>query len=140
MVVTLLPWATGYWALLALTAGFGLGMAAVTGSTSALVSDLSRSSAYGSALGVLGSIKDVGHAAGPAVVGFLVLSWSYRPAFGLVAAVLAAGRAPLRPAGARRDDGVPARCADRPGLAALPGQAASGGGRPRRERSPDRRK
>ena len=90
VVVALLPWAAGYWALLALTAGFGLGMAAVTGSTSALVSDLSRSSAYGSALGVLGSIKDVGHAAGPAVVGFLVLTWGYRPAFGLVAAVLAA--------------------------------------------------
>ena len=141
VVVTLLPWATGYWALLALTAGFGLGMAAVTGSTSALVSDLSRSSAYGSALGVLGSIKDVGHAAGPAVVGFLVLSWGYRPAFGLVAACWQLPRSSSSCLSATRRRRSPIRCAEKPGVAAVDRSGrVTGPAGSRRKRTPDRRK
>jgi MFS family permease len=74
----------------ALTALFGLGVAAVTASTSALVSDLSRAAAYGASLGVLSSVMDVGHSAGPMVTGLLVVAWGYSPAFALVAALLAA--------------------------------------------------
>jgi MFS family permease len=77
--------------LMALTSLFGLGVAAVTASTAAMVSDLSRASAYGSALGVLSSIMDVGHASGPAVTGYLVAGWHYGPAFGVVAGVLIVG-------------------------------------------------
>ena len=66
-------------------------VAAVTGCTSALVSDFSRSSAYGSSLGILNSIKDIGHGAGPAVAGFLVMSWSYGPAFAVVGGVMTVG-------------------------------------------------
>lgn len=88
LTVALMPRAQAYPLLLALNVGFGLGLAAVTASTSALVSELAR--AHGSALGMLGSIKDVGHAAGPMATGLLVAAWGYRPAFAAVAATLAA--------------------------------------------------
>jgi MFS transporter, DHA1 family, multidrug resistance protein len=91
VVVAAMPFTTNYWALMVLIGIFGLGVAAVTASTSALVSDLSRASAYGSALGVLSSIMDVGHSSGPAIVGFLVVYWHYGPAFALVAGVLVVG-------------------------------------------------
>ena len=83
-----MPWIRTWWPMTALTAIFGLGVAAVTGSTSALVSDLSRSIAYGASLGVLSSVMDVGHSTGPMVTGLLVVAWGYGPAFALVAMLL----------------------------------------------------
>jgi DHA1 family multidrug resistance protein-like MFS transporter len=80
--------AQGY-ALLAISTGlFGLGVAAVTASTAALVSDLARQDAYGAALGILSSIMDVGHSAGPIVGGLLVSAFGYPAAFGSVAVFL----------------------------------------------------
>ncbi len=90
-VVAAMPLVKNYWGLMALSSLFGVTVAAVTGCTSALVSDFSRSSAYGSSLGILNSIKDIGHASGPAVAGFLVMSWSYGPAFAAVGGVMALG-------------------------------------------------
>ena len=85
-----MPWIHTWWPMAALTALFGLGMAAVTSSTSALVSDLSRAAAaaYGASLGVLSSVMDVGHSTGLMVTGLLVAAWGYGPAFALVAALL----------------------------------------------------
>ena len=83
-----MPWVHAWWPMAVLTALFGLGVAAVTASTSALVSDLSRAAAYGTSLGTLSSVMDVGHSAGPMVTGLLVAAWGYGPAFTLVAAVL----------------------------------------------------
>ena len=83
-----MPWIHAWWPMAALIALFGLGVAAVTASTSALVSDLSRAAAYGASLGALSSVMDVGHSAGPMVTGLLVAAWGYGPAFTLVAAVL----------------------------------------------------
>jgi len=80
--------AQGY-VLLAMSTGlFGLGIAAVTASTAALVSDLAHQDAYGAALGILSSIMDVGHSTGPMVGGLLVSAFGYGPAFVSVAAVL----------------------------------------------------
>jgi MFS family permease len=80
--------AQGY-VLLAISTGlFGLGVAAVTASTAALVSDLARQDAYGAALGILSSIMDVGHSAGPIVGGLLVSAFGYATAFGSVAVFL----------------------------------------------------
>jgi DHA1 family multidrug resistance protein-like MFS transporter len=91
LVVVLLPW-TRHWVLLAvLTSLFGLSVAVVTASTSALVSDLSRASAYGASLGVLSSVMDVGHSTGPMVVGLVVGAAGYALGFGVVAAVLVLG-------------------------------------------------
>jgi len=85
-----MPWVQAWWLTSALTALFGLGVAAVTASTSAFVSDLSRAAAYGASLGVLSSVMDVGHSTGPMVAGLLVAAWGYGPAFALIAALLAA--------------------------------------------------
>jgi MFS family permease len=68
-------------------AGFGLGLASVTASTSALVSDLSRGS-HGSALGVLSMIMDMGQASGPVVTGILIATRGYSSAFRSIALLL----------------------------------------------------
>jgi MFS family permease len=86
--VLAMPW-MGHWLVLGiLTSLFGLSVAVVTASTSALVSDLSRASAYGASLGVLSSIMDVGQSTGPMIVGLLVGTWGYQLGFGFVTAVL----------------------------------------------------
>lgn len=79
---------SNYLVIIVLIAIFGLGLAMVTASTSALVADLSRSQGRGGALGILSSIMDVGHSSGPMVAGVLISTYSYRMAFGIVGAVL----------------------------------------------------
>jgi MFS family permease len=75
---------SNYLVILVLMAIFGLGLATVTASTSALVADFSRSQSRGSALGILSSIMDIGHSSGPMVSGVLIGAYSYRTAFGIV--------------------------------------------------------
>ena len=75
---------SNYLVTLVLMALFGLGLATVTASTSALVADLARSQSRGSALGILSSIMDVGHSSGPMVTGVLIGAYSYQLAFGIV--------------------------------------------------------
>jgi DHA1 family multidrug resistance protein-like MFS transporter len=79
---------SNYFAIAGLIAIFGLGLATVTASTSALVADLSRVQGRGTALGVLSSIMDVGHSTGPMVAGVLITAFSYRLTFGVVGAGL----------------------------------------------------
>ncbi len=66
-----------YEVLIVLMAVFGLGLATVTASTSALVADMSRAEGRGGALGVLSSIMDVGQSTGPMVAGVLIAAHSY---------------------------------------------------------------
>lgn len=84
------PALAAFWLLLPVCAVFGLGVAIVTPSTTALVADLVRAGRMGSAMGVFGTIWDSGEAAGPILAGVLVASLSYRPAFGLIALLMAA--------------------------------------------------
>jgi DHA1 family multidrug resistance protein-like MFS transporter len=77
-----------YAVILVLIAVFGLGLATVTASTSALVADLSRSEGRGGALGVLSSIMDIGQSAGPIVTGVLVSTFTYQMSFGVVGGAL----------------------------------------------------
>lgn len=79
---------SNYLVIIVLIALFGLGLATVTASTSALVADLSRSQGRGSALGILSSIMDVGHSSGPMVAGVLISTYSYQMAFGIIGAGL----------------------------------------------------
>jgi MFS family permease len=51
---------------------FALGMAIVTPSTMALVTHLCKVGQYGAALGVFGTICDVGEALGPTVAGRVI--------------------------------------------------------------------
>jgi len=67
-VLPLVALTTDFVALLVEGAVFGLGMAIVTPSTNALVADLCKSGNYGAAMGVFGTIWDVGEASGPILV------------------------------------------------------------------------
>jgi MFS family permease len=80
----LLMFSTNYVELLVLIALFGLGLATVTASTSALVADLSRAYSRGGAMGILSSIMDVGQSSGPMVTGILISAFNYKTAFGAV--------------------------------------------------------
>lgn len=84
------PALTSVSALLTVSALFGLGVAIVTPSTTALVADLVRAGRMGSAMGVFGTIWDGGEALGPILAGVLIASLSWTPAFGLIAAFMAA--------------------------------------------------
>jgi len=75
---------TNYIFLIVLIALFGLGLATVTASTSALVADFSRALSRGGAMGILSSIMDIGQSAGPMAAGVLIGAYSYRAAFGMV--------------------------------------------------------
>ena len=66
---------------------FGLATAIATASAAAMVADLSRKKAYGSSMGLLSSIMDIGHASGPVVAGVVVAGWGYGINFALVACV-----------------------------------------------------
>ena len=86
--------AAGTFALLLFVGvAYGLGLSVVTSSTSAYVSELAKAGSYGSALGVLSTIMDVGHSTGPMVTGLLVLGLGYQSAFLVVTALLLAGAA-----------------------------------------------
>jgi len=80
----LLVFSTNYFELVLLIALFGLGLATVTASTSALVADLSREYSRGGAMGIMSSIMDVGQSAGPMVTGIVIGAFSYHTAFASV--------------------------------------------------------
>lgn len=88
--LAVVPHLAGFWSLLAVCLAFGLGEALVTSSSAALVADVSRSRHLGSAMGVFGTIADVGHAAGPILAGTLVGWLGYGPGFAVLAVVLVA--------------------------------------------------
>jgi MFS family permease len=67
--------------LLALSILFGLSLSVVTSATSALIADLSDRTAHGSAMGVLGSIMDIGHTTGPLISGILAAAFGYEKSF-----------------------------------------------------------
>ncbi|MGD0780355.1 MAG: MFS transporter [Dehalococcoidales bacterium] len=88
MTTATLILSSNYLVIVVLIAIFGLGLATVTASTSALVADLSRAQGRGSALGILSSIMDIGQSTGPMVAGALITASSYQMTFGIVGAAL----------------------------------------------------
>ncbi len=96
-MLPLMPLTTNMAGLLVEGAIFGLGMAIVTPSTMALVTDLCKVGHYGAALGVFGTIWDIGEALGPLLAGRLIdasggleVGTAYLIAFSSVAMVLVA--------------------------------------------------
>lgn len=85
-----IPWLTSFSLLLSTALVFGLGEAFVTSSAAALVADLCREQHFGAAMGIFGTIFDLGHAAGPILAGLLLARLGYPLAFGLLAALLVA--------------------------------------------------
>jgi MFS family permease len=67
----------------------GLGVGAVTPVTNALIADLASVRNLGAAMGVFGTIWDIGEAAGPMIAGFLIGRVGYAATFDVIAAVTA---------------------------------------------------
>jgi len=88
ITMVFMTYSDNYLLLSVLIGFFGLGLATVTASTSALVADLSEASSHGGALGVLSSVMDIGHSAGPMVGGLLISAYNFKTAFGMVGAIL----------------------------------------------------
>lgn len=78
-----------FFVLFLLSCLLGLGMAIVTTSTTALVADLAKAGAMGSAMGLFGTIWDSGEAAGPIFAGFIIARLSYFDAFLIISALIA---------------------------------------------------
>lgn len=72
---------SSFFPMLLLSMAFGLSLSVVTSATSALIADLSKRESRGSAMGLLGSVMDIGHTAGPLVSGFIAGLWGYPLAF-----------------------------------------------------------
>ena len=66
----------------------GLGVVSVTPVTTALVADLVKAGRMGSAMGVFGTIWDIGESAGPIVAGFLIARMSYAHSLDIIAMLL----------------------------------------------------
>lgn len=76
--------------LLTLSILFGLNLSIVTSATSAFIADLSRKETHGSAMGILGSVMDIGHTTGPLISGIVALYFGFGKAFMGAASVLIA--------------------------------------------------
>lgn len=63
----------------------GIGVGAVTPVTNALVADLVKDRRLGAAMGVFGTIWDIGESAGPIIAGFLIAQSSYSTSFDVIA-------------------------------------------------------
>ena len=69
---------------------FGLSLSVVTSATAAYIADLARKETYGAAMGMLGSVMDIGHTAGPLVSGMTAMYFGYPKAFISASLVLVA--------------------------------------------------
>lgn len=98
-----IPWLTGFGALLVSAFVFGVGEALVTAAAAALSADVAEHHGLGAAMGVFGTIGDLGHASGPVLAGVLLAAWGWskelppdaaavamRPTFVIVATAMAA--------------------------------------------------
>jgi MFS family permease len=85
-----IPHLSSFALLMAACLVFGFGEALVTSSSAAMTADFCKANRYGAAMGVFGTIYDIGHAAGPILGGILVGGLGYAVAFGLMAGVLPA--------------------------------------------------
>ena len=86
--VALLTALPNFIGLSVLSLAFGLGFATVTSSTAALVADLTQNGRFGSSMGVLRTVMDVGQSIGPVLTGWMVATAGYGDAFMLLAAIL----------------------------------------------------
>jgi len=87
----LIPWVRDYSVLLVLATAFGLGEAIVTSSAAAMVADFCEEGNIGSAMGVFGTLFDVGHASGPILAGILIGisgGQDFRASFAFISIVL----------------------------------------------------
>jgi len=82
------PFAVSFFELVLLSVVYGLGFSLVTSSTGPFVSDLVSKESYGSVLGFLSTIMDVGQASGPIITGFILVASGFFGAFVSLGAIL----------------------------------------------------
>lgn len=81
VAMALLSRFSSFWPLLLISALFGISLSILTSATAARIADLSRRETYGSAMGMLGSVMDIGHTTGPLAAGMLAASFGFGMAF-----------------------------------------------------------
>ena len=91
-----IPFTRPFGGLMVLSALFGFGEAIVNASAAALVADLSELKTLGSAMGMQGTIMDIGHASGPILAGVLIGALGFQPAFSIIAGLVLAAAAAFR--------------------------------------------
>ena len=89
VAATIMAYFSSFIGILSLSVLIGLSLSIVTSATSAAVADISRCDMRGSAMGIFGTIMDVGHSAGPLVSGVVAAYLGYQAAFVGAAIVLA---------------------------------------------------
>lgn len=91
---------TTFWPLLLTSALFGFSLSVLTSATAARIADLSKRETHGSAMGMLGSVMDIGHTTGPLAAGLIATACGFGMAFVGASLVLltAAGLFALLPA------------------------------------------
>jgi MFS family permease len=83
--LVVIPMTTSLIPLMILSAVFGLSVGIVTPSTTAFVADLSKQARLGTAMGVFGTIWDIGEASGPIIAGILIATLgSFLYSFGII--------------------------------------------------------
>ncbi len=79
--VGVIPLASSFPVLLAVSSLFGLGMSISTVATSAYVADVAQKECIGASMGALSSIMDIGQSAGPLVTGIVIVAAGYAAGF-----------------------------------------------------------
>lgn len=82
------PWLQTFWALLLMSVLFGLSLSVVTSASAAFIADQCHVEGRGSAMGLLGSIMDLGHTSGPLLGGLAASYWGLGHSFWLAALVM----------------------------------------------------
>jgi MFS family permease len=83
------PWLHSFWSLLAMSVMFGLSLSVVTSASAAFIADQCHDQGRGSAMGMLGSIMDLGHTSGPLLGGLTAVWLGLATSFWLAALVIA---------------------------------------------------
>ena len=76
-----IPYVISFLPLLTVSLTYGLGFSMVISSTPALVSDFSKKTSYGLAMGFLATIMDVGQMLGPIITGLILATFGYSGSF-----------------------------------------------------------
>lgn len=74
--------------LLVLSILFGLSLSIVTSATAAFIADLSNKESRGTAMGILGSIMDIGHSTGPLIAGIVAAYFGFAMSFKVTSFVI----------------------------------------------------
>lgn len=88
VAIIALAFFTGFLPLLIISILIGLSLSVVTSATSAAVAEISRCENRGSAMGIFGTIMDVGHSAGPLISGMAVAWFGFKVSFVFAAFII----------------------------------------------------